>query len=69
MARHGSTTVIYEGTFISNQSLTLFDQIFIFRAVNTTVCEPEDYFEKSRERWHPHRKMLPQRGQQAQYIY
>ena len=42
---------------------------FIFRAVNTTVCEPEDYFEKSRERWHPHRKMLPQLGQQAQYIY
>merc|ERR1711973_212595 len=35
------------------------------RSVNTTVCEPEDYFEKSRERWHPHRKMLPQLGQQA----
>ena len=41
--------------------------IIIFRTVNTTVCDPEDYWGDTgelgglvQERWHPHKKINQQ---------
>ena len=45
----------------SNFTKLTFHAIFFMkiRTVNTTVCEAEDYFNNSRLRWHPHRKIVP----------